>query len=313
MTRNRRRKTAIRAHQAETGSRYMVARRQLAEPTSPASAPVAEPPAGVEILPPLAAWNRPHDCRWWAETTAAHGPLMALTISRGDRWWELDDLAREVAGALQDRPTQERGLWINHGRYYVTKREHLPGIAAALDAAGALSRLTVRAVPDAAHCEHANCRRRRGEPPVQRAESAGPAEAPPAVVFGPMPSLAEIMEQHRLLSYFGFGVFPSIGQTYAQYRVELAAERARLAEHEESVQEIAIWLHDNVRPIMKPTIGSYTMKHVVENAIGRHVSNGELIAAALIAGYPYRGDHPNADFGMSARDVDRLRKAARTA
>jgi hypothetical protein len=34
--------------------------------------------------------------------------------------------------------------------------EHLTGIAAALDAAGALSRLTVRAVPDAAHCKHAS-------------------------------------------------------------------------------------------------------------------------------------------------------------
>lgn len=164
MTRNRRRKTAIRARQAETGTPYLVARRQLAEPAPAAPSPAAEPPIGVEVLPPLAAWTRPRDCRWWAETIAAHGPLMAVTISGTDCWWELDDLAREAAGALQDRPAQERGLWVNRGRYYVTKREHLSGIAAALDAAGALPRLTVRAVPDAAHCEHASCRRRRREP-----------------------------------------------------------------------------------------------------------------------------------------------------
>ena len=56
------------------------------------------------------------------------------------------------------------------------------------------------------------------------------------------------------------------------------------------------------------------MKHVVEDTISRYVSNGELIAAALITGYPWLHiDGPNADFDMSARDVDRLRTAARTA
>ncbi|BCY11009.1 hypothetical protein [Actinoplanes sp. L3-i22] len=313
MTRNRRRKTAIRARQAETGTPYLVARRQLAEPASAAPASAIKPPAGVEILPPLASWTRPHDCRWWAETTAAHGPLMAVTISGADRWWELDDLAREVAGAIQDRPAQERGLWTNHGRYYVTKREHLAGIAAALDAAGALPRLTVRAVPDASRCEHTSCRRRRGEPPVQGTAIRRPA-TPPSVVFGPMPSLTEVMEQHPLLTYFGFGVSWRRGQTAEERRAELADGRTMLARYEDSVREIADWLRDNVTPIKTPTVGSYGMKHVVENTIGRYVSNGELIAAALIAGYPHRHiDGPNADFGMSARDVDRLRKAARTA
>lgn len=313
MTRNRRRKAAIRAHQAETGSRYLVARRQLAAPAPPASTPVGKAPAGVEVLPPLAGWNRQGDCHWWAETTAAHGPLMALTISRGPRRSELDDLAREVAGALQDRPPQERGLWMSVGRYFVTKREHLTGIVAALDAAGARSRLTVRAVPDSARCEHSRCRRRRGEPRVQRAASSQATAAPPTVVFGPMLPLAEVMEQHPLLSYFGFGVFWRRGQTPEQRRAELSAERTKLTQHEASVREIATWLRDNVRPIKTPTVGSYSMKHVVEEAIGRYVSNGELITAALVAGYPHRHiDGPNADFGMSARDVERLQNTART-
>lgn len=56
------------------------------------------------------------------------------------------------------------------------------------------------------------------------------------------------------------------------------------------------------------------MKHVVENAIGRYVSNGELIAAALIAGYPHRyTDGLNAQFGMSTRDVRRMRSMRRSA
>lgn len=317
MTQNRRHKSKIRALQAETGSPYMVARRQLGEHTPPPG-PASTGPAtdDVELLPPLAAWTRPIDCPWWAKTAAVHGPLMAVAISAGNRWWELDDLAREVAGALQDRPAQERGLWIHRGRYSVTKLEHLPGIVAALDAAGALPRLTVRAVPNAARCDHASCRRRRGEPPVQRPASPRPPAPPsaqPSTALGPIRSLAEVMEQHPLLTYFGFGVFQRQGQTLQNRRAEMAAQRATLAGREDSVRQIADWLRANVTPIKTPTVGSYGMKHIAEKAIGRYVSNGELIAAALTVGYTYRhNDGPNAEFGMSARDVDRLRKTART-
>lgn len=111
--------------------------------------------------------------------------------------------------------------------------------------------------------------------------------------------------------YFGFGAFRHRGQTAEQHRAEIAAGRTTLTEHEESVRELATWLRDNVRPIKTPTVGSYGMKHVVEKAIGRYVSNGEFIAAALIAGYPYRHDAPNTLFGMSARDIRRLEQAAR--
>jgi hypothetical protein len=44
--------------------------------------------------------------------------------------------------------------------------------------------------------------------------------------------------------------------------------------------------------------------------IGQYVANGELIAAALMAGYPMSRPHgPNAQFGMSQRDVNRVRAA----
>ena len=147
-----------------------------------------------------------------------------------------------------ERPARERGLWIGHGRYYVTKREHLAGIAAALEAAGALRRLTVRAVPDAARCEHTSCRRRRGVPPVERTVAPRPA-APPSVVFGPMLSLAEVMEEHPLLTYSGFGVSWRRGRTPEERRAELADGRARLSRREDSVREIAAWLRDNVTPL----------------------------------------------------------------
>ncbi len=192
----------------------------------------------------------------------------------------------------------------------MTKREHLPAIAAALDAEGALPRLIVYAAPDAAHCDHATCRRRRGEPPIPRkTPPRAPAPRTPAV-FGPMLGLAEAMEQHPQLSDEGMG----IGRYRGLHRAELAANRTSLAGREASVLEIAAWLRGNIAPVKIPTVGSCDMKHVVENAIGRYVSNGEFIAAALIAGYPHRyADGPNAQFGMSARDVRRMRNVGGSA
>nr|WP_221378305.1 hypothetical protein [Actinoplanes polyasparticus] len=65
----------------------------------------------------------------------------------------------------------------------------------------------------------------------------------------------------------------------------------------------------NVAAIKTPATGSYGMKHVVEDVLGEYVANGELIAAALMAGYPMRYDGgPSATFGMSRRDVETVSK-----
>lgn len=304
MTRNRRRKAAIRTQQAAHGVPYMVARRLNGESTARPS--VGHATAKVEVLPPLSDWTRAKSCQLWADTANHHGPLVALTISRGDQWWKLDDLAREVAGALQDQPDEQRGVWIHVGRYVVTKQEHLDGIAAVLDAAGALSRLTVRSVPNASHCEHASCRRRRGEPPAPRVERSGLDHRGSGVVLGPLLSLAEVMEQHPQLNTFGIGVFDPLRKTAGQRAAELASGREKLAEREAAVLEIAAWLRENVAPIKTPTVGSYSMKHVVERAT-EYLTNGELIAAALVAGYPVKFvPGPNPLLGMSARDVSRI-------
>ncbi|TQJ23782.1 hypothetical protein FBZ33_4098 [Micromonospora sp. A202] len=306
MTRNRRRKVEIRLQRAATGGSYTAARWQVPQPSEPL------PPATdkVAVLPPMASWNRPITCRLWAKLVAEHGPLIAVNISQGDRWWALDDLARSVAGALQEGPPEQRGLWLAFGTFYVTKAEHLDGIVAKLDGAGALRRLTVRSVPTGQDCDHATCRRRRGEPPLpaqRRPVPATPA-ARPAVELGPALTLAEVMEAHPTLQRFGFGAY--FGTPVEQRAQEVADGREQLRAREDVVLRIRGWLRTNIAPVKTPTVGSYGMKHVVESATGRYVTNGELIAAALMAGYPWKGPSgPNALFGMSKRDVDRARAA----
>jgi len=127
-----------------------------------------------------------------------------------------------------------------------------------------------------------------------------------------LPTLAEVMEQHPQLNDFGIGAFDPWSKTAQQRREEIAAGRVRLASDEDGVMEIVAWLRDNVAPIKTPTFNSYGLKHVLERSPGGwYVMNGEFIAAALIAGYPYKYDVPNLLFGMSARDIRRLEQAAR--
>ena len=113
------------------------------------------------------------------------------------------------------------------------------------------------------------------------------------------------MEQQPQLTSFGFGVFEEWRKTAGQRREELEQGRDELVRSEDRVLRVRDWLLANIVPIKTPTLDSYRMKHVVERAIGEYVTNGDLIAAALMAGYPMSRPHgPNAEFGMSKRDVD---------
>ncbi len=126
------------------------------------------------------------------------------------------------------------------------------------------------------------------------------------------PTLAEVMQEHPLLNSFGIGVFDPRRKTSEQRRAEFAAGREELVAREATVLEIAAWLRENITPIKTPNFDSYGMKHVVERVVGEYITNGEFIAAALIAGYSFKyGEGPNMQFGMSARDVKRVNSAAR--
>lgn len=124
------------------------------------------------------------------------------------------------------------------------------------------------------------------------------------------PTLAEVMQQHPQLTSEGIGIgaFGHRGKTPEQRWAELAAGRERLVSSEDDVAEVAAWLRRNISPIKTPGYSSYSLKHLVEDDLGRYVSNGEAIAAALVVGYPFRHvEGPNVLLGMSRRDVKRLR------
>lgn len=91
-------------------------------------------------------------------------------------------------------------------------------------------------------------------------------------------ALAEVMQQHPRLNSFGIGVFDPLRKTAEQRRTDLAAGREELAGGVAMVMETAEWLRENVTPIKTPAASSYSVKHVMERATGRYVTNGEFIA-----------------------------------
>lgn len=126
-------------------------------------------------------------------------------------------------------------------------------------------------------------------------------------------TLVDVMEQHPLLNSHGIGVFDTYRTTPEQREADLAAGRRELVDREAMVMTAAAWLRDNITPTQTATVGSYHMKHVVERALGEYVSNGELIAAALVAGYSFKHtEGPNLELGMSARDVKRVEATTRS-
>jgi hypothetical protein len=117
----------------------------------------------IQVKPPLVDWTRPRSCRWWAATETRYGAVMAVQVAGANvrpDWNDLDDVARAVAGALQENRHPE-SLWISmtSGRWSVTKAEHLPAMVTAMAERQQLDRLLVRRAPDWRNCGHKRCSR----------------------------------------------------------------------------------------------------------------------------------------------------------
>lgn len=123
----------------------------------------------------------------------------------------------------------------------------------------------------------------------------------------PERQLAAVMPREPLLNNNGMG-YGSFHRTKAE-RLEAFEEwRTELRAATDIVEQVSAWLLANIEPIrtINRRTTSYGIKHTVERATGRYVTNGQLIAAAIITGYPYareERDSPNVCFGMSTRSL----------
>lgn len=139
-------------------------------------------------------------------------------------------------------------------------------------------------------------------------EAAG---VPYAVAARLVEAFDDVLEQERSLTDHGFGVYEGHWLSRAERQEQLAAGRDELRKSLTTVVRIHEWLRTNIRPIKTPDKHSYSTKHTAENAMGEYITNGQFIAAAIMAGYPMKPLlGPNALFGMSRKDLDRFPRKA---
>ena len=119
-------------------------------------------------------------------------------------------------------------------------------------------------------------------------------------------ALNDILDTHPRLTDYGLGTYWRPNTTAQERKAELDQGRESLRKALPDIVAAHDWLVANIAKTKTPPhngLGSYTVKHIAERALGRYISNGQLIAAALLAGYPMRQHHdsPNPTFAMSQR------------
>ena len=128
--------------------------------------------------------------------------------------------------------------------------------------------------------------------------------------------LKALMDEHPTLNDFGIGHGSAHDwpDDSPEFKASiLQTERHALLDNVADVTWTIRWLRLNVEPIktINRRHSSYGLKHLAEKfSPNLYLSNGVFIAAALLVGYPFELDPPNAMFGMSERSLKRLNRAA---
>lgn len=94
-----------------------------------------------------------------------------------------------------------------------------------------------------------------------------------------------VLADHPQLHDGGYGPLPAT----AGYRLDQAEARAAIMRPEALavILSVAAWCSPSAPPSIRAS-SSYGLKHDAERDLGRYVSNGELIAGMLLAGYELR-------------------------
>lgn len=114
--------------------------------------------------------------------------------------------------------------------------------------------------------------------------------------------LPAILARHPLLTHFGFGEFNRPFTATEKGRNDLLAAIAE-------IDHARAWLRtQQSRLTLNPRRSSYGLKHIAERAAGSYISNGALIAAALLEGWKVKRISeisPNARLNISEKGLRR--------
>lgn len=235
------------------------------------------------IKAPLKDWGHVGDCAFFRQKEAEHGPLITVAMTPG-----FLDLMLEGLGFNYTDPKfpyQPEGLYsgLYAGRW-IAQLDRLPALVDFLTERKAIKKLRVRDVIDRAGCAHKLCARERTAAAFRETELS---------IDDIRAALVQVMAEHPLLNYFGYGrgigvCLTDLDTLREQLRSDYALSEIRIAVgYLEPLPRLG--------PHSRKWSSSYTLKHRAEDTVSGYVSNGALIAAALILGIPIKTpvDSPN--------------------
>ena len=131
-------------------------------------------------------------------------------------------------------------------------------------------------------------------------------------------SLAITMYKIPLLTAFGIGIYNGhdwsehpTKERWKEKEAQLQDGRQDLRNNHKAVESTIKWLESNAIKIktLNRNYSSYSYKHFIEHHVG-YITNGVFIAAAIIAGFPYKINpaDPNVEFGISEKSVKKWNK-----
>ena len=114
-------------------------------------------------------------------------------------------------------------------------------------------------------------------------------------------TLEQVMEKYPTLGSFGFGIFSYRNKSNEEIAEELRQKRLNLMQSADRVEAARLWISrfSKLKNINKNG-SSYGLKHIAEREIG-YITNGELIAAALMEGFDVMIEGPNGYFNISQK------------
>lgn len=115
--------------------------------------------------------------------------------------------------------------------------------------------------------------------------------------------IAAVMSRVPMLNDFGVG----IGISGINEDGDIEHLRESLLNSSSQCTKICEWLRGKQkRKSVNKSMSSYGLKHLVEDAIGEYVTNGQFIAAAIHSGFTYKliPDSPNVYFGISEKSIN---------
>lgn len=129
--------------------------------------------------------------------------------------------------------------------------------------------------------------------------------------------LAITMEKIPDLTSFGIGLYSDHQKLpHAERMARFKKERDELKVNHAAVERTAKWIKENLTVIkaINSHYTSYGLKHRAEFDIG-YVTNGVFIAAAVIAGVPYKiyPRSPNVSFALSTKKIKEVYERQRLA